>query len=167
MSTAAADMVDPGSAGPPDVAEVLSFIKAHEARHGTSPSPAFFLSAAQQHDRVELSEQLHDILKEVVEALNRGQSISILTRDQEISTQQAAEILGVSRPTVVRLIEDGELPARVPGAVRRKLRLADVMAYRDELHARRNQFISDTSAKDDGADPDEVSDLLDQARRAR
>lgn len=66
--------------------------------------------------------------KQVVQALSHGQSISILTRDQEISTQQAAEILGLSRPTVVKLIDSGELTAHVPGAVRRKLRLADVLA---------------------------------------
>ena len=47
-----------------------------------------------------------------------------MTHDQEISTQQAAEILGLSRPTVVRLIDEGKLDAHVPGTVRRKLRLA-------------------------------------------
>jgi excisionase family DNA binding protein len=77
-----------------------------------------------EHDRVELTEQLYEVLKRVAHTLSHGQSISILTRDEEISTQQAAEILGLSRPTVVRLIQDGELHAHAPGAVRRKLRLA-------------------------------------------
>jgi excisionase family DNA binding protein len=127
----------------------------------------FFLSGSREHDRVELTEQLHAILKQVVQALSRGQSISILTRDQEISTQQAAEILGLSRPTVVKLIDDGELTAHVPGAVRRKLRLADVLAYREELRERRNRFITETSADYADAGVNEVAGLLDHARRRK
>ena len=109
---------DPAPGDADELARVLSFIEVHEARHGASPEPAFFLSGAGEHDRVELTEQLHAILKQVVQALSHGPSISILARDQEISTQQAAEILGLSRPTVVKLIDEGELPAHVPGAVR-------------------------------------------------
>ncbi|MCW2844265.1 MAG: excisionase [Nocardioides sp.] len=168
MTTAvAADVVSPAPAEADDLAKVLSFLEAHEARHGSSPEPVFFLSGADEHDSVELTEQLHTILKQVVQALSHGQSISILTRDQEISTQQAAEILGLSRPTVVKLIDSGELSAHVPGAVRRKLRLADVLAYRAELRARRNQFLTESSAEDDEADANDVAELLAEARRQK
>lgn len=164
MNAEAAEVVSPVPVETDELAKVLSFIEAHEARHGAL-EPAFFLSGAGEHDRVELTEQLHEILKRVVQALSHGQSISILTRDQEISTQQAAEILGLSRPTVVRLIEDGELHAHVPGAVRRKLRLADVLAYREDLRARRNTFITESSTEFGDVDDSEVADLLDEARR--
>lgn len=165
MSTTAAELISPTPNAADELAKVLSFINAHEARHGSSPASAFFLSGSGAHDRVELTEQLHTILKQVVQALSHGQSISILTRDQEISTQQAAEILGLSRPTVVKLIDEGELTAHVPGAVRRKLRLADVLAYREELRARRNQFITETASEYDEADADEVAGLLEKALR--
>lgn len=167
MTAATPEVVTPEPADSDELAQVLSFIEAHEARHGTSLTPVFFLSGSNEHDRVELTEQLHAILKQVVHALSHGQSISILTRDQEISTQQAAEILGLSRPTVVKLIDDGELTAHVPGAVRRRLRLADVLAYREELRARRNQFLNDSAAAYDDATDDELPTLLAQARRAR
>jgi excisionase family DNA binding protein len=166
-TAAAADVVSPAPAEADDLAKVLSFLEAHEARHGSSPEPVFFLSGADEHDSVELTEQLHTILKQVVQAFSHGQSISILTRDQEISTQQAAEILGLSRPTVVKLIDSGELSAHVPGAVRRKLRLADVLAYRAELRARRNQFLTESSAEYDEADADDVAELLAEARRQK
>lgn len=166
-ATAATEVVSPAPHEVEELARVLSFIEAHEGRHGASPVPVYFLAGAGEHDRVELTEQLHAILKQVVLALSRGQSISILTRDQEISTQQAAEILGLSRPTIVRLIDEGELRAHVPGAVRRKLRLADVLAYREELRLRRNRFITDSSADYDDADPGSVADLLKEARRQR
>ena len=166
MKATAAEVVNPAPTNVDELARVLSFIEAHEAGHGTSAVPAFFLSGSGEHDRVELTEQLHAILKQVVRALSQGQSISILTRDQEISTQQAAKILGLSRPTVVKLIDEGELSAHVPGAVRRKLRLADVLAYREELRARRNRFITGSSAEYD-ADADEVAELLAEARRQK
>jgi excisionase family DNA binding protein len=167
MSTTAAELISPPPTDADELAKVLSFINAHETRHGSSPASVFFLSGSDEHDRVELTEHLHAILKQVVQALSQGQSISLLTRDQEISTQQAAEILGLSRPTVVKLIDDGELMAHVPGAVRRKLRLTDVLAYREELRARRNRFITETSSDYDEADADQAAALLEQARRQR
>jgi len=167
MSSSTAEIVTPAPIDADGLAKVLNFIEAHELRQGTSPYPAFFLAGSGEHDRVELTEQLHAILKQVVQALSHGQSISILTRDQEISTQQAAQILGLSRPTVVRLIDEGELAAHVPGAVRRKLRLADVLAYREELRDRRNRFITESSAEFDGAHAAEVAELLAEARRER
>jgi excisionase family DNA binding protein len=165
-SHAVADVVSPAPTDADELAQVLSFIEAHEARRGTALDAAFYLSAVDEHDRVELTGQVHAILKQVVAALSKGQSISILTRDQEITTQQAAEILGVSRPTVVRLIEDGELPAHVPGAERRKLLLADVLAYREQLRARRNRFITESSSAYDDAEPGDVAALLAEARKA-
>ena len=166
MSATTAEVVSPVPTDADELAKVLGFIEAHEPRHGASPEPAF-LSGAGEHDRVELTEQLHAILKQVVQALSHGQSISILIRDQEISTQQAAEILGLSRPTVVRLIDEGELSAHVPGAVRRKLRVADVLAYREELRDRRNRFLTESSADYDDTDTAEVAALLAEARRKR
>ncbi|WP_114203049.1 helix-turn-helix domain-containing protein [Janibacter anophelis] len=164
MGATASDVLSPVPAEADELAKVLNFLEAHEKRHG-AVEPAFYLSGSSEGDRVELTEQLQAILKNVVNALSHGQSISILTRDEEITTQQAAEILGLSRPTVVRLIDDGELSAHVPGAVRRKLRLADVLAYREELRDRRNRFITDSSDGYDDIDPAEVSEALDEARR--
>lgn len=166
-TTHAMDVVSPSPREAEELVNILSFLEAHEARHGATPIPTFFLSGSAEHDRVELNEQLHVILKQVVRALSAGQSISILTRDQEISTQQAADILGISRPTVVQLIDEGELHAHVPGAVRRKLRLDDVLAYREKARARRNRFITNSSAAYADDDTRHLAALLEEARRAR
>jgi len=132
-----------------------------------TPAPTFYLSGPDEHDRIELNEQLFRILRDVAEALSQGQSVSVIARDKEISTQQAAELLGISRPTVVKLIEQGELDATIPGAQRRKLRLADVLAYRDRLRKARNDFIAESSAAYADVDPDEAAALLDEVRAAR
>lgn len=59
---------------------------------------------------------------------------------REVTTQEAARILNVSRPFVVKLIETGKLPARKVG-VRRRLREADVLAYRKRDYDRRKRAI--------------------------
>ena len=166
MSTVGTTVVHPIQSDADELAKVLRFLEAQKVRHDAVPAPSFFLSGAQEHDRVELTAQVHALLEQVVQALSNGQSISILTRDQEISTQQAADILGLSRPTVVRLINDGDLTAHIPGSVRRKLLLADVLAYREELRARRNQFITESSAAYD-QDEEGTAALLADARKAR
>ena len=163
MSTAASDVITPTPNDADELAKVRSFIDAHDARHDTSPEPAFFLSGASEHDRVELTEQLHEILKRVVHALSHGQSISILTRDQEISTQQAARSW-LSRPTALSLIEDGELPARAwcrpakaPTGRRSRLPRGTTRPTQSLHHRKLCQF--------DHVDDDEVSDPLADARR--
>ncbi len=165
MSNLAADIVTPETSNLSEFARVVSFLEAHERTHGSVPEPRYYLSGADEHDRVELTSQLFEILKQAVEALTAGKSVSILTRRQEITTQQAADILGLSRPTVVKLIEDGEIPATVPGAVRRKLLLEDVLRYRADLYERRNSFIASTSSGlTEEVEPSIVQHLLDEAR---
>ncbi|MFT4286192.1 helix-turn-helix transcriptional regulator [Nocardioides sp.] len=86
-----------------------------------------------------------------------------LPRD-EISAERAAEILGLSRSTVEQLIDEGDLAAHHPGADCQTVRLADVLAYREELRARRNDFITESSAAYADSDPAEVAALLAEQR---
>lgn len=167
MSASAAEVVASVDADAAGLAKVLSFIEAHETRRQTSGEPALFLAGAEEGDRVELTSELHQLLRQLAEALRSGRSVSVMALDQEIGTQQAADLLGLSRPTVVKLIEDGELPAHVPGSVRRRLRLADVLSYREKLRTRRESLIDDFSEQYGEDDPDELAALVAEARRAR
>ena len=133
-----------GNAEADKLAAVVDFI-AHRQRRDDGTGARYYLTGADGADRVELTEELFEVLKRAAEGLRQGQSVSLLRRDQEITTQQAAELLGLSRPTIVKLIDAGELEAKVPGSVRRKLRLADVVAYRDQLHIERSDFIAESS----------------------
>jgi hypothetical protein len=55
MTSAAPDVVNPEPSEADELAQVLGFIEAHEARHGTVPAPSFYLSGVEEHDRVEFS----------------------------------------------------------------------------------------------------------------
>ncbi len=70
--------------------------------------------------------------------------MTVFRTPREVSTQRAATVLNVSRPTVVKLIDDGVLPSRKVGSHRR-IMLADVLAYRDEVVVRRRAVLDQMS----------------------
>jgi excisionase family DNA binding protein len=76
------------------------------------------------------------ILQEVLEQVSQGQAVVVLPVKADLTTSQAAEIIGISRPFLVRLLEQGDIPFYRVGAHRR-VRLQDVLAYTEELHRRR------------------------------
>jgi excisionase family DNA binding protein len=86
---------------------------------------------------------LMNILKETA----AGHAITLVPLEAEITTQQAAELLNVSRPFVVGLIDKGALPARMVGNHRR-LPLKDVLAYKADNRAKRRQSLRELAALD-------------------
>jgi excisionase family DNA binding protein len=81
------------------------------------------------NERIALPDSVYRILREVVEHLRRGESVSILCADEELTTQQAADLLNVSRPYLVRLLDGGEIPSHRVGTHRR-VRREDLERYR-------------------------------------
>jgi excisionase family DNA binding protein len=73
---------------------------------------------------------VYEVLYYVILAMARGQAVTIAPHHQQLTTQEAANILGVSRPTLVRMLDDGLMPYTQPGRHRRVL-LRDVLAYQE------------------------------------
>lgn len=70
-------------------------------------------------------------------AMANGQAVTMALHSQTLTTQAAADLLGVSRPTVVRLLKNGEIPYSQSGQHRRVL-LCDVLDYQERRqHDRR------------------------------
>ena len=86
---------------------------------------------------------LMDVLKETA----AGKAVSLVAVEADVTTQQAAAILNVSRPFVVGLIDKGLLPARMVGNQRR-LPLRDVLAYKADNRARRHETLDEMTALD-------------------
>jgi excisionase family DNA binding protein len=86
---------------------------------------------------------LMNILKETA----AGHAVTLVPLEAEITTQQAAGLLNVSRPFVVGLIDKGTLPARMVGNHRR-LPLKEVLAYKADNRAKRRQSLRELAALD-------------------
>src|ERR1700751_4858394 len=106
---------------PEELAPVVGFLAAHERRHGAAASPSYALGGVDVSDRIELPGAVHEALTKVVAAFHAGKAVTVAPQTMTLTTQQAADLLGVSRPTVVRLITDGALPAERMGNGQRLL----------------------------------------------
>jgi excisionase family DNA binding protein len=86
---------------------------------------------------VVLPTELVRVLSAVITAMANGQAITIAPHHQVLTTQEAADLLGISRPTLVRLLDAGRIPFEQPGRHRR-IRLQDVLDYSEtQRHERR------------------------------
>src|SRR6202051_1268211 len=61
-------------------------------------------------EQVPLPGEVYRVLVKVVEGLREGKVITVVPRTQRLTTQEAADFLGISRPTLVKLLERGEIP---------------------------------------------------------
>jgi excisionase family DNA binding protein len=85
--------------------------------------------------------------------LTDGQEVLVATRESCLTAQEAADFLGVSRPTLIRVLDLGEIPFERPNSHRR-IRLADVVAYKAERTRRRAALDELLSMSDDMAEHD-------------
>ncbi len=95
---------------------------------------------------VELPASVAKVLADVLDHVRRGEAVRVVAENEEVTTGAAADLLGVSRPYLVGLVDRGEIPARKVGS-RRRLRLADVLLYREIDQARRISAVRDLAAE--------------------
>jgi excisionase family DNA binding protein len=79
-------------------------------------------------DNAMLPEPLHVLLKDIIKSLAAGHSLRLLPEEKQLTTQQAGEFLGMSRPYLIRLLNAGEIPYSLVGRHRR-IALRDVLVY--------------------------------------
>lgn len=91
---------------------------------------------------LELPPTVAEDLAAILEAAADGERALVLRSPDDLTTEQAASLLGVSRPTVVRMIDEGKLPARMVGTHRR-VTLSDVIAYREESSRRQSEALDE------------------------
>ena len=89
---------------------------------------------------IELPGDIHALLVSIVEQLKAGNGVSVIPMHAELTTVEAADLLNVSRPFLIKKIEAGEIAHHMVGTHRR-LRLADVLAYRDRMDAQANEAL--------------------------
>jgi excisionase family DNA binding protein len=87
-----------------------------------------------------------------LEAMAAKKPFSVIPHESELTTQQAADFLNVSRPYVVGLLDKGAIPHRLVGAHRR-LRMADLLEYKKKTEEQRRVAIARMVAESRKLDP--------------
>jgi excisionase family DNA binding protein len=98
-----------------------------------------------------------------VTALSEGLAISIAPHNTMLTTQEAADLLNISRPTLVRLLAEGEMPHTMRGRHRRVL-LRDVLDYQERTRQARRRTLDRMAAE---AEEDGLYDLTATPERLR
>ena len=94
----------------------------------------------------------------LVDVLEVNADAVVFPADATVSTQQAAALLGISRMTVVRLIDRGELAVE-GGAVHRRISVSELARYQTESSRRRQAAIANLAGDlEEDTPPDEVID---------
>lgn len=81
-------------------------------------------------ESIPVPETVFYVLERIVEVMARGDSITIVPVGKEMTTQQAADMLNISRQYLVRLLDEGRIPHTKTGKHRR-LRIEDVLAFKE------------------------------------
>ena len=97
---------------------------------------------------MEIPGSAREPLCQVLDILAHGQTPWIVPQASEITTQEAADLLNISRPTLVKMLTEGRIPFHLIGTHRR-LSLSDVLAYREARTRERMRAMTELLAEED------------------
>jgi excisionase family DNA binding protein len=96
------------------------------------------ISFSESGEPLRLPAKVVGMMAEILSGMSAGRSVAVIQTEMEVSTQEAADFLEVSRPHVVRLLEKGEIPFTKAGTHRR-IKMSDLIAYQKALKAIRKK----------------------------
>lgn len=96
---------------------------------------------------VSIPSSVRTLLAEIARNMEAGRVVSVLVESRDLTTQSAANLLGVSRPFVVSLLEDGKLPFHMVGSHRR-VYSQDVLEYKAKRDMARHKAIQSLARED-------------------
>ena len=127
---------DEGVVFPPDdldqLLDLARFVEGH-----TEPG----LLLGPDGEQVPLPAEVYRVLRQVVEVMRQGKATLVAPQGLLLTTQEAADFLGVSRPTLVKLLADGAIAFERPNRHRR-VRLEDLIGFQQRRRAKRRAALN-------------------------
>jgi excisionase family DNA binding protein len=93
---------------------------------------------------VPLPKEVYQVLRQTVESMREGKVITLAPKGLVLSTQEAADLLGISRPTLVKLLNEGAIPFQQPNRHRR-VKLSDLLHFQEQQQAKRRSLLDKIS----------------------
>lgn len=143
---------------PPRLPSDLEIAQAREASRqlarllptddGTANAPALRLvTDDNHHEMIAIPPGALRLLVDMLTQLGQGRAVTVLPQNAELTTQEVADYLNVSRPYVVKLIEEDRLPARKVGT-RRRVAFEDLLRFDEQLRARQRAALDELARID-------------------
>lgn len=108
-------------------AEIIDFVTAmHQRGMDTPEARARLVSST--GETIPLPDELFRVLKYAAQNLAEGRAVSVAPIETQLTTQEAAEFLGMSRPSLIKIVDRGDIPCIKVGRHRR-VRLGDLVDY--------------------------------------
>ena len=101
-------------------------------------------------DKIRVPLEALKLLAKILEATSKGKLVSIVPVATEMTTQAAADLIGCSRPHLVKLLEEGQIPYTKIGRHRR-VKFEDVMAYKKRMKAEQEKLIIEIMNADEAS----------------
>lgn len=96
--------------------------------------------------QITISSGILQLIVDVLKVVSRGEAVTLLPSEAELTTQEAADLLNVSRPYLVKLLDEGVIPSRKVGVYRR-VKVKEVMQYK-QMEQQRQERILDELTKE-------------------
>lgn len=100
---------------------------------------------------VKIPESALHMLFDILTQMAKGNAVTLIPIHAELTTQEAANLLNVSRPFLVSLLEEGKIPYRKVGT-RRKVMFKDLMEYKNTIHAARSKTLDELTRRSQDLD---------------
>jgi excisionase family DNA binding protein len=142
----------PNEAITPTTADVQMARRSSEAlalllgEKGAGKAQLHFSTAGGQEAKITLPLPATQLLYRALQEMAKGNAVTLIPVDAELTTQQAAEILRISRPSLIKMLDDKKLPYRRVGAHRR-VRHRDILAYLETEKAARKEVLKELIAE--------------------